>query len=91
MWRGAVYRHSIPLDVARASVGRLSDARGGVAERLKAAVLKTARGRKAPRGFESHPLRQFQQFRLTRPAGGPEIRVAPRTAAVCASAFSYLD
>ena len=32
-------------------------ARGGVAERLNAAVLKTA-GRKS-RGFESHPLRQY--------------------------------
>ena len=31
---------------------------GEVAERLKAAVLKTARLRKGPRGFESHPLRR---------------------------------
>jgi hypothetical protein len=29
-----------------------------VAEWFKAAVLKTARGRKVPRGFESHPFRQ---------------------------------
>ena len=40
--------------------------RGGVAERLKAAVLKTARGRKAPRGFESHPLRQLPREALLR-------------------------
>jgi hypothetical protein len=30
-----------------------------VAEWFKAAVLKTARGRKVPRGFESHPFRQW--------------------------------
>ncbi len=31
---------------------------GRVAEWLKAAVLKTARAREGPRGFESHPFRQ---------------------------------
>ena len=31
---------------------------GRVAEWFKAAVLKTARARKGPRGFESHPFRQ---------------------------------
>jgi hypothetical protein len=34
----------------------VSDA-GGVAERLNAPALKAGRGRQAPRGFESHPLR----------------------------------
>ena len=33
---------------------------GRVAEWFKAAVLKTARGRKAPRGFESHPFRRIE-------------------------------
>src|SRR5437660_6596034 len=32
---------------------------GRVAEWFKAAVLKTARGFALPRGFESHPFRQF--------------------------------
>ncbi len=32
---------------------------GRVAEWFKAAVLKTARARKGPRGFESHPFRHL--------------------------------
>src|SRR5206468_1738056 len=35
---------------------------GRVAEWFKAAVLKTARARKGPRGFESHPFRQELGF-----------------------------
>ena len=34
-----------------------------MAEWFKAAVLKTARGRKVPRGFESHPFRQVAIYR----------------------------
>src|ERR1700719_726946 len=37
--------------------------RGEVAERIKAAVLKTARGCKLPRVFESHPLRQLSDLK----------------------------
>ncbi len=36
---------------------RGSNAPGGVAERLKAPVLKTGKGRQPLRGFESHPHR----------------------------------
>ncbi len=36
---------------------RGSKALGGVAERLKAPVLKTGKGRQPLRGFESHPHR----------------------------------
>ena len=39
-------------------VTRAKVAQGEVAEWLKAHVLKTVRGRKPYRGFESHPLRQ---------------------------------
>jgi hypothetical protein len=41
-----------------------------VAEWLKAAVLKTARAREGPRGFESHPFRQtpFPRYRAARTA-----------------------
>jgi hypothetical protein len=35
-----------------------------VAEWFKAAVLKTARGRKVPRGFESHPFRHLRSDAL---------------------------
>jgi integrase len=37
-----------------------------VAERFKAAVLKTARGFTLPRGFESHPFRQARPRRCSR-------------------------
>ena len=50
---------------------------GRVAERFKAAVLKTARGFTLPRGFESHPFRQEGQgpFRTHGLRFIPETRV----------------
>ena len=36
---------------------------GRVAERFKAPVLKTGRGRELPREFESHPFRQYAASR----------------------------
>ena len=68
--RMAPRRHSLDRRPARTGPISRGRARGGVAERLKAAVLKTARGREAPRGFESHPLRQpnHQVATITAPA-----------------------
>jgi hypothetical protein len=46
------------LSPLRFGAKRLKSLQGRVAERFKAAVLKTARGFTLPRGFESHPFRQ---------------------------------
>jgi hypothetical protein len=44
-----------------------------VAEWFKAAVLKTARGRKVPRGFESHPFRHKLDISMGFPASGASV------------------
>ena len=44
---------------------------GRVAERFKAPVLKTGRGRELPREFESHPFRHFVFFQSFRHIFGP--------------------
>jgi hypothetical protein len=65
----------VPCPLENPDPSAHGEAAGRVAERLKAAVLKTARARKGPRGFESHPFRQHAvsaHFRaLPVPAGYP--------------------
>ena len=48
-----------PVHLRLRDRGRIFDD-GGVAERLKAPVLKTGMGWKPHRGFESHPLRHLE-------------------------------
>src|SRR6266540_67980 len=63
------------ISVALRSLPRLKtpmrarmESAGRVAEWFKAAVLKTARARKGPRGFESHPFRQLSSKYLIPPS-----------------------